>query len=202
MSKFSSPAAQRNKEPIAEVLRGFLPQTGKVLEIASGSGEHALYFAQIFPQLLWQPSDADAAARASIASWEDHANLPNLLPPIAIDASAPDTWPAIEAVSAILCINMVHISPWAATEGLLAGAQKLLGPHEPFILYGPYLRDGVETAPSNLAFDADLKRRNPAWGLRQLEDVTALAWQHHFRLEAVHTMPANNVMVIYRKDAD
>lgn len=202
MSKFSSPAAQRNKEPIAEVLRGVLPQTGKVLEIASGSGEHALYFAQIFPQLLWQPSDADAAARASIASWKDHANLPNLLPPISIDASAPDTWPAIEAVSAILCINMVHISPWAATEGLLAAAQKLLGPHEPLILYGPYLRDGVETAPSNIAFDADLKRRNPAWGLRQLEDVTALARQHHFKLEAVHTMPANNVMVIYRKDAD
>ncbi len=201
MPKLSSPTAQRNKEPIAEVLRSVLPQTGKVLEIASGSGEHALYFAQNFPQLLWQPSDGDAAARASIASWEDHANLPNLLPPIALDASVPQEWPPVDAVSAILCINMVHISPWTATEGLFSGAEKLLGPHEPLILYGPYIRSGVETAPSNLAFDADLKRRNPAWGLRQLDDVSALATIHNFRLENVQDLPANNIAVIYRKNA-
>lgn len=201
MSALSSPAAQRNKAPIADVLRGVLPQTGKVLEIASGSGEHALYFAREFPQILWQPSDTDAAARASITSWEDHANLPNLLPPIALDASKSEEWPPVDAVSAILCINMVHISPWSATEGLLTGAEAMLGLHEPLILYGPYLRGGVDTAPSNLAFDADLKRRNPAWGLRALEDVTALATAHHFRLEAIHEMPANNIMVIFRKNA-
>lgn len=201
MTRFSSPAAERNKEPIADVLRGVLPDTGKVLEIASGSGEHALYFARNFPQLLWQPSDADASARGSIAAWQDHADLPNLLPPIEIDASAPDTWPPVDAVSAILCINMVHISPWEATQGLLAGAQQLLGVHEPLILYGPYVQDGVETAPSNLAFDADLKRRNPAWGLRRLEDVTALAAEHDFRLEDVHALPANNIAIIYRRNA-
>ena len=201
MTKLSSPAAQRNKEPIAAVLRDVLPATGKVLEIASGSGEHALYFAREFPQILWQPSDTDAAARVSIASWEDHANLPNLLPPIALDASTPNDWPQVEAVSAILCINMVHISPWGATEGLLIGAEAALGAHEPLILYGPYLRNGIETASSNLAFDADLKRRNQAWGLRALEDVTALAATHQFRLDEVHELPANNIMVIYRKNA-
>lgn len=201
MPKFSSPAAQRNKGPIAEVLQSALPATGKTLEIASGSGEHALYFARKFPQLLWQPSDANVDARASITAWQEHADLPNLLAPITIDASAPDEWPALTDVSAILCINMVHISPWAATEGLFAGAQRLLGPHEPIILYGPYLQDGVETAPSNLAFDADLKRRNPLWGLRRLEDVTALAAQHNFWLEEVQNLPANNIAVIYRKNA-
>ena len=200
MTKHFSPAAQRNKEPIEKVLRDVLPATGKVLEIASGSGEHALYFAQAFPQILWQPSDTDAAALASIASWEDQANLPNLLAPIKLDASVPDEWPLVDAVSAILCINMVHISPWTATVGLFTGAERALGAHEPLILYGPYLRDNIETAPSNLAFDADLKRRNPMWGLRQLDDVTTLATAHHFRLEEVHEMPANNIMIVYRKN--
>lgn len=197
----SSPAALRNRAPIAEVLRTILPATGKILEIASGTGEHALYFAEHFPQILWQPSDASEAAIDAIESWREAADLPNVLPAIKMDASAPETWPNIDGVTAILCCNMVHISPWTATEGLMRGAGALLAAGEPLILYGPYTRDGVETAPSNLAFDADLKRRNPAWGLRSLEQVAELASAHGFTLEHILAMPANNITVIFRKSA-
>ena len=202
VSHYSSPAAQRNREPIANVLRDVLPDTGKVLEIASGSGEHALYFAQVFPQILWQPSDHDDAAVASIESWAAQSDLPNLLAPVKIDAARTDTWPEFDGVSAILCINMVHISPWSATEGLMRGAAARLGPYEPLILYGPYLRDGVATAPSNLAFDADLKRRNPQWGVRSLGAVESLAAECGFARDRIVEMPSNNLTVIFRKKAD
>ncbi len=195
----SSPAAQRNRQPIAAILDEELPATGKILEIASGTGEHALYFAEKFPQILWQPSDASEAAIEAIASWSKSADLPNLLPPLQLDASDPQRWPAVGALTAILCINMVHISPWSVTTGLFTGAQARLQADDPLILYGPYLRSEVETAASNVAFDADLKRRNPAWGLRALEDVDKLAANHQFQRTRLAEMPANNIMLVYRR---
>ena len=153
----SAPAALRNRAPIAEVLQQWLPDSGLVLEIASGTGEHAVYFAERFPALEWQPSDIHPAALDSIRAWREAAALPNLRAPVAIDASASD-WP-IDAADAVLSVNMVHISPWSAALGLLRGAAKVLPTGGPLILYGPWLQDEVVTAPSNLAFDADLKRR-------------------------------------------
>ncbi|MFZ5703683.1 MAG: DUF938 domain-containing protein [Pseudomonadota bacterium] len=191
-----APATERNREPIADILRMVLPDRGTVLEIASGTGEHAIHFAQAFPQLAWQPSDPDPAAIASIRAWAETARLPNLRPPLTLDASA-DRWP-IERADAILCINMIHISPWEATVGLMTNAAKLLPAEAPLILYGPYLQQGVETAPSNLAFDESLKMRDSRWGLRQLEDVVALAEGVGLRMEAVHAMPANNLIVVLR----
>ena len=195
--KQSSPAAERNREPIVEALRPVLPERGLVLEIASGSGEHAVHFAGAFPKLLWQPSDAEPAALRSIEAWRAESGLFNLLPPVSLDVRA-GQWP-VPLADAILCINMVHISPWAATVGLMRGAGRLLEPESPLYLYGPYFQDGVETAPSNIAFDADLKARNPEWGLRQLEDVVSEGEAHGFRLEQVLPMPANNLSVVLRK---
>jgi SAM-dependent methyltransferase len=191
-----APATERNREPIADILRAVLPSEGLVLEVASGTGEHAIHFATAFPALSWQPSDPDPAAIASIRAWAETARLPNLRPPLTIDA-ATAPWP-IERADAILCINMIHISPWEATVGLMANAAKLLPPGGPLILYGPYLQQGVETAPSNLAFDESLKLRDSRWGLRQLEDVAALAESVGLRMEAVHAMPANNLIVVLR----
>jgi SAM-dependent methyltransferase len=193
-----SPAAARNRDPIAEVLRPRLPAVGTVLELASGSGEHAVHNARAFPRLDWQPSDFDLQALASIAAWRRQTELPNLLEPVRIDATAPETWPLARA-DAVVCINMIHISPWAATEGLMRGASRLLPPGGGLFLYGPYLEDGVETAPSNLAFDQSLKDRDPRWGLRRLEEVTALAAAHGLAFEERIAMPANNLVVIYRK---
>lgn len=195
MTARHAPATARNRDPILAVLRDVLPVRGLVLEIASGTGEHAAAFAATLPDLDWQPSDPDADARASIDAW--CAAQPNVRPALAIDAAAPD-WP-VAAADAILCINMVHISPWAATEGLMAGAARLLPPGAPLYLYGPYRRTGVATAPSNDAFDADLRARNPAWGLRMLEDVTALAAAHGLLGDRVVEMPANNLFVIFRR---
>ncbi|WP_374648038.1 DUF938 domain-containing protein [Rhizorhabdus sp.] len=191
-----APATERNREPIADILRTVLPEQGTVLEIASGTGEHVIHFARAFPALSWQPSDPDPAAIASIRAWAETARLPNLRPPLTIDAAS-DGWP-IERADAILCINMVHIWPWEATVGLMTNAAKLLPPGGPLILYGPYLQQGVETAPSNLAFDESLKQRDSRWGLRQLEDVVTLAESVGLRLEAVHAMPANNLIVVLR----
>ena len=195
--KRHAPAAGRNREPIAAVLTEELPETGLVLEVASGSGEHAVHFARTYPRLEWQPSDPDREALASIAAWSDEAGLANLREPILIDASAGD-WPMSQA-DAVLCINMVHISPVAATEGLVAGAARLLAAGAPFILYGPYLEADVETAPSNLAFDLDLKARNPEWGLRSVEWLDALAAAHGFARTRRVAMPANNLTLVYRK---
>ena len=193
----SAPAALRNREPIAEVLADWLPASGLVLEIASGTGEHAVYFAERFPALEWQPSDIHSDALASIAAWRETAALPNLRPPVAVDASAAD-WP-IGRADAVLSINMLHISPWASAIGLVAGAERLLVSGAPLILYGPWLKDDIETAPSNWDFDADLKRRDPAWGLRRVEDFAAEAEPRGFTLHAVRPMPANNLMMLWRK---
>ena len=193
-----SPAALRNRDPILTILRKLLPESGLVLEIASGSGEHIVHFAGALPALSWQPSDPDPQALASVAAWAEAARLPNMLPPIAIDAAARG-WP-LERADAILCINMVHISPWAATLGLLQEAGRLLPSGAPLILYGPYERAGVETAASNRAFDADLKARNPQWGLRSVEAVAREAAARSLRLALVETMPANNLMLVFRAD--
>ena len=193
----SAPHVARNAAPISEVLRTVLPARGLVLEVASGTGEHALHFAQEFPNLLWQPSDPEPAAMRSIEAWRGEAGLFNLLPAISLDARARD-WP-VEAADAVVCINMIHISPWAATQGLLRGAGQLLAPGAPLYLYGAYRQAGVETAPSNEAFDESLKARNPEWGLRELEAVVAEAEVHGFALEAVVPMPANNLSVMLRK---
>jgi hypothetical protein len=192
-----APATERNREPIAAILRDVLPASGTVLEVASGTGEHAIHFARGFPALSWQPSDPDPAALASIRAWAETARLPNLRPPLLLDASAPE-WP-IDHADAILCINMVHISPWEATVGLLEHSAKLLPVGGPLILYGPYFQQGVETAPSNLAFDESLQGRDSRWGIRQLEDVVALAESLGLHLESVHPMPANNLSMVLRK---
>ena len=192
-----APATERNREPIAAILRDVLPATGTVLEIASGTGEHAVHFARAFPDLVWRPSDPDLDALASIRGWAEAARLNNVRPPFLLDAASSE-WP-IEAADAILCINMIHISPWAATEGLMAGAARLLPPGGPLVLYGPFIQPGVETAPSNLGFDENLRARNPAWGIRRLEDVIALAGRHGLDCEAVHAMPANNLTITLRK---
>lgn len=192
-----APATERNREPIAELLRSVLPDRGVVLEIASGSGEHGVYFAGTFPALLWQPSDPDPDALASIRAWRAEAGLPNLADPVHLDAAS-EHWP-IGSAEAIVCINMVHVSPWAATAGLMAGAQRVLGPGAPLILYGPYRRLGVPTAASNEAFDASLRTRNPDWGLRKLEDVTAEAEGRGLRFERLFEMPANNLTIVFRR---
>jgi hypothetical protein len=193
----SAPHVARNTAPIVDVLRGILPDEGLVLEVASGSGEHALQFARAFPNLLWQPTDADPIALRSVDAWRAGEGAPNLLAPVHLDAAA-DRWP-VEKAEAILCINMVHISPWAATEGLMRGAGRLLPPGAPLYLYGAYLRDGVETAPSNVAFDQSLRARNVEWGVRRLEDVAAEAEPNGLALESVLAMPANNLSVVFRK---
>lgn len=197
VAKRHAPATARNRDAIADVLADILPATGLVLEVASGTGEHVVHFATRFPDLTWQPSDYDPAGLESIRVWSAEAGLSNILPPIQIDATAPD-WPLAHA-DAILCINMIHISPWAATIGLMAQAGALLPKGAPLYHYGPYIRDDVETAPSNLAFDASLKERNPDWGLRNLRDVTHLAEQAGLKLERIIEMPANNLSLIFRR---
>ena len=195
--KRSAPAALRNREPIAEVLREWLPQSGTVLELASGTGEHAVHFAECFPDVRWQPSDVDPAAIASIEAWRSEARLPNLLPPLLLDASSAD-WPVSEA-AAILSINMAHISPWEATLGLLDGAANLLRNGGPLIFYGPWLVDHVETAPSNLEFDRSLRDRNPSWGIRGVEGLAVAAKARGFELAGRKAMPANNFMLLLRR---
>jgi hypothetical protein len=196
----SAPHVARNAGPIAKVLRTILPARGLVLEIASGSGEHALHFAQEFPHLLFQPSDPEPAALRSIEAWRAEAGPFNLLPAVALDARAAE-WPVAPA-DAILCINMVHISPWAATQGLMRGAGRLLAPGAPLYLYGAYRQTGIETAPSNVAFDESLKARDPEWGLRELEDVAEEAQKNGFWLEEVIPMPANNLSLVFRRGAN
>ena len=190
-----APAAARNREPILQAVQPHLPASGTVLEIASGSGEHVACFAAAIPGLVWQPSDPQPECRASIAAWT--AGLPNVLPPLALDVSA--DWPEVRA-DGVLCINMIHISPWAATVGLMAGAGRVLPPGGLLALYGPYRRTGHPIEPGNAAFDADLKQRNPAWGLRLLDDVAALAAVNGITLAETVAMPANNLLVLFRRD--
>jgi hypothetical protein len=193
--KRHAPATLRNRDAIAAVLADWLPATGSVLEIASGSGEHIIQFAAEFPQLDWQPSDPDPAGLASIAAYRAEAGLANVAPPLALDAAERE-WPVARA-DAILCINMVHISPWDATLGLFAGAARLLAQGAPLILYGPYIEADVPTAASNLAFDASLRSRNPAWGLRDTDAVGAAASDAGFAFAERRAMPANNLMLLF-----
>ncbi|MCE3289699.1 MAG: hypothetical protein K0R83_1711 [Caulobacter sp.] len=197
MTALSSPATARNKDHILAVLRQHLPSNGLVLEIASGAGEHALHMATHLPDLTWQPTDPDPQALASIAAWREQ-GPPNLLPPLELDAARPETWP-VQSADAVVCINMIHISPWAATEGLFAGADRVLPAGGVLVTYGPYLEDAVDTAPSNLAFDASLKSRNPAWGIRRREDLETLAAAHGLDLQARIAMPANNLSLVFRR---
>lgn len=198
-----APATQRNREPILRVLLDVLPPEGTVLEIASGTGEHAVYFAPRLKPRMWLPSDADAQARASIAAWGAHCPADNLRPPLALDARDP-VWPvelgeAVEPpISAIISINMIHIAPWSACLGLMAGAARLLPPGGVLYLYGPFQQGGRHTAPSNAAFDESLRTQNPHWGVRDLDEVTAAARREGLALLGTHDMPANNLSVVFR----
>ena len=195
--KRHAPATLRNRDAIAAVLAGWLPPSGTVLEVASGSGEHVVHFAAAFPHLDWQPSDPDPAGLTSIAAWRVEAGRTNIAPPRALDAAEPD-WPT-ERADAILCINMVHISPWEATLGLFAGAARLLAPGAPLILYGPYIEADEPTAESNLAFDASLRSRDPAWGLRDADTVRSAARDAGLSFAERRAMPANNLMLLFRR---
>jgi len=194
----TAPSTARNRDPILEVLKPRLQTAGIVLEIAAGAGEHAVHNAAALPHVQWQPTDPDPQALASIAAWRAHAGLLNLLAPLPLDASRPETWP-VERADAIVAINMIHISPWSATEGLMTGAGRILPQVGMVFLYGPYIEPGIETAPSNVAFDLDLRRRDPAWGLRHLDELTAMAAHHGLDLSERIAMPANNLSLIFRK---
>jgi hypothetical protein len=198
-AKRFAPATLRNRDAIVDALRGVLPERGAVLEIASGTGEHIVHFAAAFSALSWIPSDVDPEARASVAAWCAEAALQNVLPPLAIDAN--DEWfeTLSQRVDAIVCINMVHISPWSATLGLLRGAARCLPEGSPLYLYGPFLRLGVPTAESNLDFDRSLRERDESWGIRSLEDVAEAAAAAGFVLDSVIEMPANNLSVVFRR---
>jgi SAM-dependent methyltransferase len=191
-----APAAERNKEPILEVLRRVLPPRGLVLEIASGTGQHTAHFAAALPDLQWQPTEPDATYHESIRAWTE--GLPNVKPPLVLDATA-RPWP-VEHADAILCTNMIHISPWQSTLDLMAGAGAILPRGGMLFLYGPYKRNGAHTAPSNEAFDADLRARNPEWGLRDMETVIDVAARNGLSFEEAIAMPANNFSVIFWKD--
>ena len=195
MKRFA-PATERNREPIRDVLARVLPGAGTVLEIASGTGEHAVAFAQAFPALTWLPSDADPAALASIAAWRAEAGLPNLAAPIELDATG--AWPAL-ASAAIVCINMVHISPWPATEALFANAGRVLATGGVVYLYGPYRFSGAFTSESNAAFDRSLRARDPRWGVRDVDELVTTAHASGLALVETIAMPANNHSLIFRR---
>ena len=200
-AKHHAPAAARNTGPILEVLGGILPGKGRALEIASGTGQHAAAFAAAFPGIGWQPSDPAEEARNSIAAWLDESGLGNLHPPLDLDVIKAGWHSVLEpGLDLVVCINMIHISPWEACEGLLAGAGALLRGGGILYLYGPYKRGGKHTAPSNEEFDRSLRGRNPAWGVRDMEEVTAAAAAHGTMLEQDVAMPANNFSLVFRKN--
>jgi hypothetical protein len=192
-----SPSAERNKGPIADVLKRILPADGKVLEISSGTGQHVVHFAREMPGLTWQPSECDEPSLKSIKQWMAAEALPNILTPLRLDVTELP-WRAGPA-TAIICLNMIHIAPWPAAEGLIRGAEMTLGQGGILFLYGPYRRHGVPTSPSNEAFDAHLRSRNPEWGLRHVEDVGRYAMLHGFGPPEICEMPSNNLSVIFRK---
>lgn len=195
--KQHAPATLRNREPIAAVLAGELPETGRVLEVAAGTGEHAVFFAGRFPALEWLPSDPGEEALASIAAYREDYPDENLSAPVRLDAAARD-WP-VERADALVCINMIHIAPWEAATGLFDGAARLLDQGTPLVLYGPFFEEGVEPAPSNLDFDLSLKARDPRWGIRDLAEIDRLAARSGFTRTARHEMPANNLTLVYRR---
>jgi SAM-dependent methyltransferase len=192
----TAPAVARNRDPILTVLRRILPSRGTVLEIASGTGEHAIYFAQHLSHLKWQPTDLDPAALASIAAHRAATTLPNLLAPLRLDVTAA-AWP-IEQADAVVSINMIHISPWSAAQGLMSGAARLLAAGNVLYLYGPFKENGIHTAPSNAAFDASLQARDPKWGVRDIDDVRDLANKHGFDFVERVAMPANNLSLVFQ----
>jgi len=193
----SAPAAARNREPILRVLHDTLPRPALVLEVASGTGEHAVWFSTALAEVTWQPTDLDPDALSSIAAWRDRAGPPNLLPPLRLDAAA-DTWPVARA-DAVVAINMVHIAPWTATKGLMAGAARVLNQGGLLFLYGPFREGGEHTSAGNAAFDADLRARDPSWGIRDLDEIAVLAGQHGFEAPQRIAMPANNLSVVFRR---
>jgi SAM-dependent methyltransferase len=195
--RVQAPAAERNKEPILAVLRRCLPARGKVLEIASGTGQHIVHFAKGLPALSWQPSEVDPVGHESIVAWIAADKVSNVKSPLTLDVGR-HPWP-VERADAVVCINMVHISPWQATLDLMAGAARVLGEGGTLVLYGPYRRFGAHTAPSNAAFDAELRARNPEWGVRDLEAVAEVAGEHGLAFSEAVPMPANNFSVIFRK---
>ena len=192
----TAPSSERNKEPIAQILAGYLPETGVVLEIASGLGQHVAWFAARFPGVTWQPTDIDPEALAAIPLWAG--GLENVRPALELDVTAGE-WPLTHA-DAVYCANMIHIAPWSAAEGLVAGAGRVLAPGGRLFIYGPFRRDGAHTAESNASFDRNLRAQNPDWGIRDLEAVEALGLPAGLTLEAAHPMPANNFTLVFRKD--
>ncbi len=198
-----SPSVARNRDAILEILRQVLPPTGPILEVGSGTGEHAVHFAPHFQKSYWQPSDPDSESRASVAAWTESAGAENVLAPIALDVRE-SVWPleeedAARCLAAVISINMIHISPWSACLGLLAGAGRLLADDGVLYLYGPFRVGGAHTAPSNAAFDLSLKSRDPAWGVRDLDEVAAAAEGEGLALSQTFPMPANNLSVVFRR---
>ncbi|AUT03938.1 SAM-dependent methyltransferase [Nostoc sp. CENA543] len=200
-----APATQRNRQPILEILQQVLPPNGTILEIASGTGEHAIFFAPRLSPRRWLPSDPNPELRASIAAWSEHFPSDHLYPPIELDAIQP-TWPVEtdqnrndSPIVAIVNINMIHISPRSACLGLMAGAGRILPPGGILYLYGPFKQGGEHTAPSNAAFDESLRAQNPEWGVRNLEDVVAVAKQENLHLKGTYQMPANNLSVVFQR---
>ena len=196
--RFYFPHVARNREAILQVLRRVLPPQGLVLEVASGGGEHAAYFAERLPSLIWQPSDLDPRSLASIAAHRTAADAPNLLAPVCLDATS-EQWP-VKSADALVCINMIHISPWAVSEGLMAGARRVLRMGSVIYLYGPYKIDGRHTAQSNKEFDAWLRTQNAQWGVRDFADMADLAARNDFVLIETVPMPANNLSIIFKRD--
>jgi Protein of unknown function (DUF938) len=194
-----APATQRNREPILAILQQILPPTGTILEISSGTGEHAVFMAPQLAPRYWLPSDPNPDARASIAAWQQFAPCDNMYPPIDLDASS-DQWlvKSTEPITAIVNINMIHIAPKSAYLGLFAGAKRILSIGGILYLYGPFKQGGVHTAPSNAAFDESLRSQNPEWGVRDLEAITAVAQSHNLELQKVFPMPANNLSVVFK----
>jgi cyclopropane fatty-acyl-phospholipid synthase-like methyltransferase len=195
--KRHAPAAARNRDPILAVLRTVLPETGRVLEIGSGTGEHAVHFARNLPGIEWQPSDVHPEWLASIEAWRADEGIGNMLPPLRLEVRDHD-WGAANVV-ALVSINMIHIAPWECCEALFAGAARLLPAGAPLVLYGPFCFDGEFTAPSNAAFDEELRRRDPSWGVRDLTVVTRVARTAGFDRESVTAMPANNHTIVFRR---
>jgi hypothetical protein len=205
-----APATQRNRDPILTVLTQVLPPSGTVLEISSGTGEHAVFLAPALAPRQWLPSDPNPAARTSIAAWQRHAPAANLYPPLTLDVRDP-VWPVEAAhlevdlnahpISAIVNINMIHIAPWAACLGLMAGAERILPAGGVLYLYGPFKQNGRHTAPSNAEFDQNLRLQNPEWGLRNLEEVVAVAQTHQLSFVRTYAMPANNLSVVFQRAA-
>jgi SAM-dependent methyltransferase len=192
-----SPSAERNKAAVAKVLGHVLPGSGLVLEVSSGTGQHVVHFAREMPHLTWQPSEREEELLRSIERWQAAEALPNVRAPLRLDVMD-RPWPISSAV-AVVCLNMIHIAPWPAAEALILGAAEILGPGGILFLYGPFSRGGQHTAPSNEAFDFQLRSQNPNWGVRNLEDVASRAEAHGFNAPALYEMPANNLSVVFRR---